>query len=67
MAVVPLNVREELLMKELAAVRDVKSQSSPLAVFIKKFQESLTRMETFEVSMASSGSDGKQRIQFKFL
>lgn len=60
-----MNVREELLMKELTALRGVKSQSSPLAVFVKKLQESLTRMETFEVSTVSSSSDGKQTMRFE--
>lgn len=51
-------------MDKLAAVSDEKSPGpSPLAVFVKKLQESLTRIESFEVTtVASSGMEGTHMI-----
>lgn len=39
---------------------------SPLAVFVKKLQESLTRMESFDVVTVSQGIDGSYPT-FQFL
>lgn len=46
------------MMSTLASVQDIKTQTPPLAVFVKRLQESLTRMESFEVSTVSSSSEG---------
>ena len=57
--IVPLSEREELMMSVLATVKDPQAQTTPLAVFVKKLQESLTRMESFDVTTVSSNSDGQ--------
>ncbi|KAH9851913.1 hypothetical protein C2E23DRAFT_904051 [Lenzites betulinus] len=59
---VPSSRRHELLF---AAFTSRKSKGSggqtPLAIFVKKLQESLTRMESFDViSVAQSGDDSKR-------
>lgn len=35
-----------------------KSSETPLAIFVKKLQESLTRMESFEVVTVAQSADG---------
>ena len=46
------------MMSTLGTVRDAQTQTPPLAIFVKRLQESLTRMESFEVSTVSSNSEG---------
>ncbi|RDX51248.1 hypothetical protein OH76DRAFT_1401563 [Lentinus brumalis] len=57
-----LGRRQELFFNAFTA-RKIKGSSgqTPLAVFVKKLQESLTRMESFEVvSVAQSADDSKR-------
>ena len=52
--------RQELLLDAFTSRRSkggVNSQT-PLAIFVKKLQESLTRMESFEVVTVAQGVDG---------
>ena len=61
--IVDINRRQALLLQELSTVMDLKSTSvkigTPFAVLVKKLQESLTRMESFEVTTVSPGLEGK--------
>ncbi|KZT25275.1 hypothetical protein NEOLEDRAFT_377486 [Neolentinus lepideus HHB14362 ss-1] len=54
--------RRELLYKAFSLSNSkVVSASSPFAVLVKKLQECLTRMESFEVSTVSQGIDDSKR------
>lgn len=52
--------RQEMLMEAFAPRRTkgYGTPQSPLSVFVKKLQESLTRMESFDVVTVSQGIDG---------
>ncbi|KAI5117508.1 hypothetical protein M0805_003913 [Coniferiporia weirii] len=62
-ATVDTNRRQRLLMEELAPYRNEKpfSGPSPHGVLVKKLQESLTRMESFEVATVSPGIEDSKR------
>ncbi|KAI0704459.1 hypothetical protein C8T65DRAFT_741026 [Cerioporus squamosus] len=59
---VPLGRRQELFFNAFTARKSKGlNGQTPFAVFVKKLQESLTRMETFEVvSVAQSADDSKR-------
>lgn len=59
--VVNLVRRKELLLDALVSRRTkhLSNVQSPFTTFVKKLQESLTRMESFDVVTVSQGSDGK--------
>ncbi|KAI0628036.1 hypothetical protein C8Q77DRAFT_1068746 [Trametes polyzona] len=59
---VPLSRRQELFFTAFTSRRSKGSGGqTPLAIFVKKLQESLTRMESFEViSVAQSADDSKR-------
>lgn len=52
--------RQELLFATFTA-RKAEEDVTPLAVLVKKLQESLTRMESYEVITVSQGSDDNKR------
>ncbi|KAF9221474.1 hypothetical protein BS17DRAFT_758087 [Gyrodon lividus] len=59
---VPVKRRQEILYETFTRVpRGGSLNQSPLAVLIKKLQESLTRMENFEVVTIAQGSDDSKR------
>ncbi|KAI0352109.1 hypothetical protein OH77DRAFT_1428880 [Trametes cingulata] len=60
--IVPLNRRQELFFTAFTSRKSKGAGGqTPLAVFVKKLQESLTRMESFEViSVAQSADDSKR-------
>jgi hypothetical protein len=53
--------REELILDAFATRRGKRSSgsASPFSTFVKKLQESLTRMEAFDVVTVAQGGDGK--------
>lgn len=53
--------RQEILLDIFAGrrLKGLLSSQSPLATFVKKLQESLTRMESFDVVTVAQGSDGQ--------
>jgi E3 ubiquitin-protein ligase TRIP12 len=57
---VSLARRKELLLDAFAGRRTkvVGSAPTPFATFVKKLQESLTRMESFDVVTVAQGVDG---------
>ncbi|KAG8220830.1 hypothetical protein J3R82DRAFT_2323 [Butyriboletus roseoflavus] len=59
---VPIKRRQEILFETFTRSSRVgNSSQSPLAVLVKKLQESLTRMENFEVVTIAQGSDDSKR------
>ena len=47
-------------MEKFAAISDEKNAGpSPLAVLVKKLQESLSRIESFEVTTVAAGMEGE--------
>ncbi len=59
-AIVSITRRKEQFFEAFTA-RKVKGSSgsqTPLSVFVKKLQESLTRMESFEVVTVAQNADG---------
>lgn len=56
----PITRRQELFFEAFNARRITTAQGgqSPFAVFVKKLQESLTRMENLDVVTVSQSSDG---------
>ncbi|KAJ3996321.1 hypothetical protein F5050DRAFT_1571693 [Lentinula boryana] len=58
---VPVTRRKELLLDSLVSRKSktLTSSQTPFSTFVKKLQESFTRMETFDVITISQGSDGK--------
>lgn len=58
--VVTIKRRQEILLDAFTARRAKAGAGAqtPLAIFVKKLQESLTRMESFEVVTVAQGSDG---------
>ncbi|THH11305.1 hypothetical protein EW145_g739 [Phellinidium pouzarii] len=60
---VDLSRRQRLFLEELAPCKGGKPLlgPSPLGVLVKKLQESLTRMETFEVTTVSPGIEDTKR------
>ncbi|KAI0042289.1 hypothetical protein FA95DRAFT_1500247 [Auriscalpium vulgare] len=60
---IPISRRQELLLDSFNS-RKIKvpaGSQSPFAVFVKKLQESLTRMESFEVVTVTQGIDDSKR------
>jgi E3 ubiquitin-protein ligase TRIP12 len=57
---VSLARRKELLLDAFAGRRTkvVNGAPTPFATFVKKLQESLTRMESFDVVTVAQGVDG---------
>ena len=55
--IVTVKRRQEIFLDAFTA-RRAKAGITPLAIFVKKLQESLTRMESFEVVTVAQGSDG---------
>jgi E3 ubiquitin-protein ligase TRIP12 len=53
--------RQEILMDAFTCrrTRGVSFVQSPLSTLVKKLQESLTRMESFDVVTVAQGADGK--------
>lgn len=59
---VPVKRRRELLFEAFTRIpKGGNSGQSPFAVFVKRLQESLTRMENFEVISIAQGSDDSKR------
>ncbi|KAF9269117.1 hypothetical protein L218DRAFT_1040523 [Marasmius fiardii PR-910] len=60
---VPANRRKELLLEALVNRRNKSTHGThtPFTTFVKKLQESLTRMESFEVVTVSQSSDDSKR------
>jgi len=58
--VVDLQRRKEILLDAFAArkIKSLNASQTPFATLVKKLQESLTRMETFDVITVASNSDG---------
>ncbi|KDQ61362.1 hypothetical protein JAAARDRAFT_30788 [Jaapia argillacea MUCL 33604] len=61
--VVDIHRRRDILYDafSMLKVRSVNQAQSPLSVLVKKLQESLTRMESFEVATVSQGIDDSKR------
>lgn len=59
---VSLDTRQKLLLESFTTQSGTESPSSqsPLAVLVKRLQESLTRLENFEVVTVSQGEDSKR-------
>ncbi|KAG8894296.1 Ubiquitin fusion degradation protein 4, partial [Tulasnella sp. 403] len=61
---VDLATRQRLLLEAFTTKSgngtDTSSPQSPLAILVKRLQESLTRLENFEVVMVSQGEDSKR-------
>jgi len=59
-ALVPIARRQELLLDTFTARKSkaLAGSQTPFAVFVKKLQESLTRMEAFDVVTVTQGMDG---------
>ncbi|KAI0675862.1 hypothetical protein C8Q78DRAFT_964482 [Trametes maxima] len=59
---IPLSRRQDLFFSAFTSRKSKgASGQTPMAIFVKKLQESLTRMESFEViSVAQSGDDSKR-------
>lgn len=58
-SVVDRKRRQKLLIEELLPrAKSLVTVTSPLSILVKKLQESLTRMETFEVFTVSPGLEG---------
>ncbi|KAF7309015.1 Ubiquitin-protein ligase [Mycena kentingensis (nom. inval.)] len=53
--------RKELLLDAFVGRRSKTGTNSPFATFVKKLQESLTRMESFEVVTVTPGIDDSKR------
>ncbi|KAJ4473595.1 hypothetical protein J3R30DRAFT_3659131 [Lentinula aciculospora] len=55
--------RKELLLDSLVSRRNrtLSSSQTPFSTFVKKLQESFTRMESFDVITVSQGSDDSKR------
>jgi hypothetical protein len=60
-ALVSIARRQELLLDAFAARKSkvLASSQTPFAIFVKKLQESLTRMEAFDVVTVTQGMDGR--------
>ncbi|THU92737.1 hypothetical protein K435DRAFT_671560 [Dendrothele bispora CBS 962.96] len=60
---VPLARRKELLLDALVSRRNkvLNGSQTPFSTFVKKLQESLTRMESFDVVTVSQSSDDSKR------
>ncbi|KAF5336718.1 hypothetical protein D9758_015081 [Tetrapyrgos nigripes] len=60
---VPLAQRKELLLDALVSRRNkvLSGSQTPFTTFVKKLQESLTRMESFDVVTVSQSSDDSKR------
>ncbi|KAL4078725.1 hypothetical protein V8B97DRAFT_1933082 [Scleroderma yunnanense] len=59
---VPMKRRQELLFEAFTKIpKGGNSSHSPFAVLVKKLEESLTRMENFEVITIAQGSDDSKR------
>ncbi|KAF7308097.1 Ubiquitin fusion degradation protein 4 [Mycena kentingensis (nom. inval.)] len=54
--------RKELLLDAFVGRRSKTGTNSPFATFVKKLQESVTRMESFEVVTVTPGIDDSKRI-----
>ncbi|KAJ7587961.1 ubiquitin-protein ligase [Mycena floridula] len=61
--IVSLPRRKELLLDALVGRRNksINSAQTPFTTFVKKLQESLTRMESFDVVTVAQGSDDSKR------
>ena len=59
-ALVPIARRQELLLDTFTARKSkaLVGSQTPFAIFVKKLQESLTRMEAFDVVTVTQGMDG---------
>lgn len=57
---VPLKKRREMLLDALCGrrIKGLDSNQTPFSTFVKKLQESLTRMESFDVVTVAQNSDG---------
>lgn len=60
---VDLRRRQRLLIEELfpRKAKGLVMPSAPFAVLVKKLQESLTRIESFDVSTVTPGLEGQSR------
>jgi E3 ubiquitin-protein ligase TRIP12 len=61
LVVVTVKKRQEILVDAFACrrARGVSFVQSPLSTLVKKLQESLTRMESFDVVTVAQGADGQ--------
>ncbi len=59
-ALVSIARRQELLLDAFTARKSkaLAGSQTPFAIFVKKLQESLTRMEAFDVVTVTQGMDG---------
>ncbi|TDL21828.1 hypothetical protein BD410DRAFT_771174 [Rickenella mellea] len=57
---VPIQRRQKIILEELLP-RKSEVTSTPFAVLVKKLQESLTRMESFDVSTVNPGIEDSKR------
>lgn len=60
---VSISKRRELLLNAFAP-KNVSAAKSPLFMFVKKLQESLTRIESFDVVTVTQGLDGLSDVHF---
>jgi hypothetical protein len=60
-ALVPIARRQELLLDTFTARKSkaLAGSQTPFSIFVKKLQESLTRMEAFDVVTVTQGMDGE--------
>jgi len=65
-ALVTIARRQELLLDAFTARKSkaLAGSQTPFAIFVKKLQESLTRMEAFDVVTVTQGMDGMSPPNF---
>lgn len=58
---VSIQRRREILLEAFASrkIKGLQASQTPFATLVKKLQESLTRMESFDVITVAQNSDGK--------
>lgn len=58
-----LKKRKEMLLEAFGCrrVKTLNSSQTPFATLVKKLQESLTRMESFDVITVAQSSDGSSK------
>lgn len=66
LSTVSLSKRKELLLDALVnrRTKHLSSSQTPFSTFVKKLQESLTRMESFDVVTVAQSSDGMTRYSY---
>ena len=64
---VDLDRRRELLVSSFSPLNSQFASSSPFATLVKRLQESLTRIETFEVVTVTPAGDGMTHLRDPFV